>query len=53
MKFQFATNPAITNMQQYLKIIEKLNNKILELERIIEELTDNDSNSKQDERSDD
>lgn len=52
MKFQFTTNPALTNMQQYLKIIERLNNKILELERVIEELTDN-SNSKQDERSDD
>lgn len=51
MKFQFTTNPAITNMQQYLKIIERLNNKILELERVIEELTDN--NNKQDERSDD
>ena len=51
MKFQFTTNPAITNMQQYLKIIERLNNKILELERIIEELTDN--NERQDERSDD
>ena len=50
MKFQFTTNPALTNMQQYLKIIERLNNKILELERVIEELTDN---SKQDERSDD
>ena len=50
MKFQFATNPALTNMQQYLKIIERLNNKILELERVIEELTD--TNSKQDERSD-
>ncbi len=52
MKFQFATNPAITNMQQYLKIIERLNNKILELERVIEELTDN-NNNRQDERSDD
>ena len=51
MKFQFTTNPAITNMQQYLKIIERLNNKTLELERIIEELTDN--NERQDERSDD
>lgn len=51
MKFQFTTNPALTNMQQYLKIIERLNNKILELERVIEELTDN--NNKQDERSDD
>lgn len=51
MKFQFTTNPAITSMQQYLKIIERLNNKILELERVIEELTDN--NNRQDERSDD
>lgn len=51
MKFQFATNPALTNMQQYLKIIERLNNKILELERVIEELTDN--NNRQNERSDD
>lgn len=51
MKFQFTTNPALTNMQQYLKIIERLNNKILELERVIEELTD--SNNRQDERSGD
>lgn len=33
-----ATNPAIINMQQYLKVINNLNNKIKELEKEIERL---------------